>query len=73
VQEDGRLVPVLLQPRSEVLWCPVTPGARAGDSLFFDASLPPPLRVDVEAGDVLYLPSMWCVVWRTAGGSSWWC
>ncbi len=26
---------------------------------FWDADLPPPLRVDVKAGEVLYLPSLW--------------
>lgn len=31
--------------------------AREAYPLFFDG--PPPLRVDVKAGEILYLPSMW--------------
>lgn len=60
-QVDGRLQPVLQQPPSSVLWCPIDPdpepadaaAAAAAHPLFFDARLPPPLRVEVTAGDVL--------------------
>ena len=52
-QDGGRLVPVLLQPPSEVPWCPIcidpapedADAARAAHPLFFDDSLPAPLRV----------------------------
>jgi jumonji domain-containing protein 7 len=33
--------------------------------LFSDPSLPPPLRVTVQAGEVLYLPALW---WHQVGG-----
>lgn len=58
-------MPVLQQPASRVLWCPIHPepqdvdAARAAYPLFFDNSLPKPLRVEVHAGEVLYLPAMW--------------
>jgi hypothetical protein len=66
LQADGQLKPVLLQPPSSVQWSPVHPEpqdlatARAAQPLFFDPSLPAPLRVEVNAGEVLYLPAMWC-------------
>lgn len=61
LQDDGELKPVLLQPPSSVLWSPVQPeGPTAADTqLYFDGSLPKPLRVEVNAGEVLYLPAMW--------------
>lgn len=61
LQDDGELKPVLLQPPSSVLWSPVHPeGPTAADTqLYFDSSLPKPLRVEVNAGEVLYLPAMW--------------
>ena len=56
-------------PRRTVTWCPIelqtAAEARPGPAIlekfpqFFDASLPAPLEVDVHAGQVLYLPSMW--------------
>ena len=65
LQEDGVLVPQLQQPPSSVLWCPIHPepddlqAARQQHQLFFDTTLPAPLRVEVHAGEVLYLPAMW--------------
>jgi hypothetical protein len=67
LQADRQLKPVLLQPPSSVQWSPVHPEpqdlatARAAQPLYFDPSMPAPLRVDVNAGEVLYLPAMWCV------------
>lgn len=62
LQDDGALKPVLLQPPSSVLWSPVhpeRPTAAEDTQLYFDDSLPKPLRVEVNAGEVLYLPAMW--------------
>jgi hypothetical protein len=65
LQDDGQLKPVLLQPQSTVLWSPIHPepqdleAARAQHPLYFDPALPAPLRVEVNAGEVLYLPAMW--------------
>jgi hypothetical protein len=53
-QVRGLLLPVLQQPPSQVLWCPVHPApddaesARHQHPLFFDPSLPKPLRVEVS-------------------------
>lgn len=64
-QVDGRLQPVLQKPQQQVLWCPIHPEptdlhtAVQQHPLFFDSSLPRPLRVEVCEGDVLYLPAMW--------------
>eukprot|EP00878_Enallax_costatus_P002734 GHUV01002923.1.p1 GENE.GHUV01002923.1~~GHUV01002923.1.p1 ORF type:complete len:339 (+),score=90.12 GHUV01002923.1:360-1376(+) len=63
-QAGGQLQPVLQQPPQQVLWCPIhpepaDPQAIAEHPLFFDNSLPKPLRVEVCEGDVLYLPAMW--------------
>ena len=50
-----------VHPESKVKWCPVDPDVREEEkfSLFFDDSLPDPMTIDVQAGDVLYLPSLW--------------
>lgn len=64
-QDDGQLQPVLLQPASSVMWSPIIPepsdvqAARAQHPLYFDPDLPAPLRVEVNAGETLYLPAMW--------------
>lgn len=82
-----RLEPVLNEPAEEVLWSSVPPPVEAAASaspaleapavgdLFSEPSLPPPLRVTVQAGEVLYLPAMW---WHQVGAaaalsSSWRC
>lgn len=65
LQDDGQLKPVLLQPPSTVLWSPIHPepqdleAARSQHPLYFDPALPGALRVEVNAGEVLYLPAMW--------------
>lgn len=59
---DGQLQPVLLQPPYSVLWCPIDPKAAKDRSLYplyFDDSLPKPLRVVIGPGELLYLPAMW--------------
>lgn len=54
-QVGGSLQAVLQEPGSQVLWCPIHPepqdvdAARQQYPLFFDDSLPRPLRVEVSA------------------------
>ncbi len=52
----------------EVPWTALDPYPRLRQDLdrcraefpeYWDADLPPPLHVDVKAGEVLYLPSLW--------------
>lgn len=61
--EAGALQLHMLSPRQQVTWSPVTHGLPDTDparhSRFHDSSLPPPLTVTVNAGDVLYLPAQW--------------
>ena len=53
------------EPRHLVSWCPIDPNpddltqAAAEYPLYFDPELPKPLRVEVHAGEMLYLPAMW--------------
>lgn len=49
-------------PEQKVRWCPIDPNdtrRRADYPLFFDPELPECVRVTVNAGEVLYLPSLW--------------
>lgn len=65
---DAELHPVARQPEAHVSWCPIDPcpetpeaaaHAVAAFPLFFDRQLPPPLRVVLQPGEVLYLPALW--------------
>ena len=45
-----------------MLWCPVDANGQADAERFlhfWDPALPPPLRCEVHAGEVLYLPAGW--------------
>jgi hypothetical protein len=65
MQVEGELTPVLHEPPQHVSWCPIEPNpddpyqAAAQYPLYFDLELPKPLRVEVQAGEMLYLPAMW--------------
>jgi jumonji domain-containing protein 7 len=65
MQVGDELQPQLLQPLQRVAWCPIDPSptdvaaAAAQYPLYFDPDLPTPLRVEVNAGQCLYLPAMW--------------
>ena len=51
------------EPAESVRWSPVNPNAELNQEgehpLFSDRTLPGPLKVTVQAGEVLYLPSLW--------------
>ena len=58
------------EPEQHVCWCPIdreiindaTAGASTLHKLyprFFETDLPPPLKVTLHPGDILYLPCMW--------------
>eukprot|EP00879_Flechtneria_rotunda_P021792 GHRR01022979.1.p1 GENE.GHRR01022979.1~~GHRR01022979.1.p1 ORF type:complete len:316 (+),score=99.04 GHRR01022979.1:221-1168(+) len=77
---NGRLEPLLQDPPNSVMWCPIHPEpqdldtARQEHPLYFDDSLPKPLRVEVGPGDVLYLPAMWWhYVQQKADPKQGWC
>lgn len=50
-------------PECNVKWCPIDPlNAQEGADkfpLFFDSDLPEPIEIEVQAGEILYLPSLW--------------
>ena len=59
------MIQSLVQDTPAVRWSPVDPNpenraeAEQHFPLFFDESLPPPLRVQVKRGELLYLPALW--------------
>ena len=66
VERSNRHLQVRLsEPISNVKWTPVDPfrpvssDVRARHPLFYGNDLPQPFQVDVQPGDLLYLPSLW--------------
>jgi len=71
-QTEGGVKAVLTKPMYKVDWSPVRPEDRRWHA-FHSEQFPAPIRVSVNKGEMLYLPSMWYhyVSQRSAKRSKW--